>query len=84
MNYAVNIADLMGADFAVKLLVNPVLDTNSEHIFNAEPGRFDGMASRLVCSEERAEAIVEIIRQRVPKHKLRFYQSKTGNSWERV
>jgi hypothetical protein len=39
----------------------------------------------LECDEERATAIVEIIRKRFKKHELRCYRSKTGKGgWKRV
>jgi hypothetical protein len=97
MFYAVNVADMTrySHDVGLSLLVLPVImperqEPTRENIaalekLDCEPGRFDGMAVRLLCSEERAAAIVSVIRTRIKKHSLRFYQSKTGQGgWKRV
>lgn len=44
------------------------------------------MALRLACDDERAGAIVELIRKQYAKASLRCYLSKTGKgkNWRRV
>lgn len=84
MHYAVNIGDLLSADFVVKMLIQPVLEVGEGTAVNAEPGKFDGMSARFTCDAERAIAIIETIRLKVKRHELRFYESSTGNSWKRI
>jgi hypothetical protein len=87
MPYAVNLGDLMSFkdDMALAILLSPVIDRDPDSIVDCESGRFDGMAARLTCDGDRAEAIVSIIRQRLKKFELRLYHSNTGNgSWKRV
>lgn len=82
--YAVNVADLTRFAQAplspVMLLIQPVL---SRQIVQAERQRIDGDAAILACDEERALAIVELIRRRVPKHQLRIYHG-AGRTWRRL
>lgn len=82
--YAINVADL--TRFAQKsisppmLLIQPVM---TNRVVNAEPGRFDGSAALLDCSEERALAIVSVIRVKIPRHMLRIYVN-SGRRWRRI
>ena len=85
--YAVNITDLCnteaGKDIGVALLLNPVMDR--EHPIKTERNRFDGMGVCLNCDKDRAKAIVELIRKRYKRYRLRIYYSKTGmGGWKRV
>lgn len=80
--YAINIADLTKDKDGVwaPFLIGPV----SGQAVEAEK-RFDGMALTLACDEERAQAIVEVIRLKYKKHEMRCYQSKTGKGgWKRI
>lgn len=82
--YAVNIADMLSAEFPVKLLVTPVMDADPKNVVTAEKNRGDGIASLLTCPNERSEAIIGIVRTHYSKHKFRFYKSESGNTWVRV
>lgn len=98
MFYAVNVCDMTCfiKDPRVMLLVPPVMlpegqEPTQEAVealekLSCEGDRFDGMAVRLHCSEERAAAIVGLLRKwGFKRHMLRFYQSKTGQGgWKRV
>ena len=79
--YAVNIADLTKDKDNVwaPFLIGPV----KGDVIEAEKGRFDGMALTLECNEERAKAIVEVIRLKYKKCEIRCYGGK-GKTWKRV
>lgn len=85
MYYAMNVAD--AATFVQQepaifaMLVAPRL---TKQIVDAEPGRFDGMAT-LFTDEPGTEAFIKVLRIRKSKSALRIYRSKTGRGgWERV
>jgi len=89
--YAINIADLtkFTEHLFVQLAVLPVLDRHN--VVDAEPKNFDGMAVAIDTDSDRADAIVDILRnglgQRpgIPKHELRIYQGKLGRkTWKRI
>lgn len=84
--YAVNLADLTntpaGNDIGIQLLLTNVMDRNAT--VQTERKRFDGIGIMLTCDDERAQAIIDIVRQKYAKYQLRFYASKTGKSWKRV
>lgn len=86
MVYAVNVGDfitLAENDAALRFVIGPLIDPSA--VIEAERGRIDGFGAVLNCSEEKANAIIEIVRKRLKKYQFRFYQSKTGNgSWVRV
>lgn len=72
---SVNVCDLSGVDdFALPFLIQPV--TKARQLFNAEPDRIDGYAVVLECDRERALAIVEVIRMKYGKSKIRCYDGK--------
>ena len=73
--YSVNIADLTKDITLGQILISPV--TPNRTIVNAEPKNFDGMAVLLECDEERAKAIIEVIRIKYRKDQLRCYRNKT-------
>lgn len=86
--YAVNLADLANTppsqDIGVQLLLAPVISKKTPPV-EVEKRRFDGIGVVLTCDEERASAIVEILRQKYKKYELRLYTSKTGaGGWKRV
>lgn len=85
--YAVNVADLTtitGPDrLPIEITLLPHLNPKAPPV-DAEPGRVDGAAAQMFCPEVQASAIVEILRERFPKYRLRFYYSPTGGAWERV
>lgn len=85
MYYAVNLADWVAKknDVGLNILLSPV--TARRETVNAETKRFDGTAVFLECSEERADAIVKVIREKFDRNRMRCYRSKTGRGgWKRV
>jgi len=86
---AVNVADLAAAagaqgtatNLVMRILIAPV--TESRIVVVAERGKVAGDAIVLECDDERAEAIVEIIRKKYKKHELRCYRGKS-KTWRRV
>jgi len=52
---------------------------------DVEPAKFDGAAVVLECDEERAAAIVAVIRTKYKRNQIRCWQSKSGaSSWKMV
>lgn len=81
--YAINIADLTKDSFFISLLIEPVI--RNRQIVEAEKDRLDGGAVMLECDEERAKAIVEIIRKKHTKNDVRCYEKKTNTKiWKRI
>lgn len=86
MHYAVNACDLavLKDHWPLHMLISPVINRDIEHV-ECEPQKIAGMGFILDCDQERAEAIIEVVRMQYPRHALRFYQSTTGKgSWRRV
>ena len=88
MPYAVNVAAITqpGTSLWLSLLLAPVTE-GRRLVYNVEQeGSIDNVGIVLECDEERAEAIVQVIRLKFPKpYQLRCYYSKTGNGgWKRV
>ena len=81
MRYAINISDLTGMSMASFLLPHDVIPDRI--IVDAEKGMFDGSAIMLQCDEERAKAIVDIIRMNCEKNKLRCYKAE-HSTWKRI
>lgn len=82
MMYAVNLADMTGNDLnrrMVAMLVAPVVG----EMVHIDRQRIDAVAVILNCEEERAQAIVEVIRLKLRKHELRCYK-KNGKGWKSV
>ena len=68
---SINVADLMTMnEMMVGMLISPVTPNHILH--NKEPGRIDGMAVELECDEERAVAIVDVLRMNCKR--LRAYK----------
>jgi len=80
MQYAVNLADMTVRQFAMigQILVGPVMGA-TESIGD----RFDDVVVVLNCEEERARAIIDVIRVRANKNQVRCY-SRTNKAWRRV
>jgi len=81
-HYAVNLADMTRhtSDFVIMMLLRPrlgpVITVNK---------KVDGMAIELTCNAEQAQAIVDVVRMKIPKHKLRFYRRLSGRGgWKPV
>ena len=90
MPYAANIVDLTAhkrnpADAVPMLLLSAVLDMDSEHVVECEPGKAVGLGhgALFLCPDERAAAMIQVIRTRYKPWQWRFYQ-KSGNRWRRV
>jgi hypothetical protein len=83
--YAVNLADMLGAGFPVKMLIQPVISPNSERVLAEGSDKMDGTAVVLECDSERGEAIHFTLRLKIPKHQLRMYRQKAGTStWQKI
>ena len=82
--YAVNVADMTTTDNAIlaMFLIGPMCQRRTT--INVEPKRIDGMAVLLECNDEKAQAMLRIVRLKRKKHEFRFYHSKTGKNWKRV
>lgn len=84
--YAVQLSDLLCAGhsadhLALSILTRPVIG----HVVEVEPNKIDGIAVVLECDDERAEAIVKVIRAKYNRNQVRCYQSKSGaGAWKRV
>jgi len=72
--YSVNVMDMTKDDILSTFMIAPVI--RSRQIIEAEKGRIDGMAVILDCPEERARAIIEVIRSKYGKNEFRCYEGK--------
>ena len=86
MSIAVNIADLTRYDTMIAgLLVAPVAP--GKQIVNTDPSRVDEGAVILECEDERALAIVAILRlqdKKVKRYACRAYQQGPRGGWKKV
>jgi len=83
--FAVNLSDMLGAEFPVKMLIQPVINVRSEKVLAEGKDKMDGTAVVLECDSERGEAIHFTLRLKIAKHVLRMYRQKVGTStWERI
>ena len=84
LHYAVNVADLATRDTMTgPYLVAPV--TANQVVVETKRDEFAGNALVLECDEERAAAIIAVIRLKHPRNVMRCYTSKTGRGgWKRV
>lgn len=85
MPYAVDLAGLttirVRGDFVLKMLLASVLDMTNP--VECQPSKMAGVAVPFTCNDERAEAIILIIRQRYRHDELPIYHSRTGNGgWQ--
>ena len=53
MQYSINVMDMTKDGILSSFMIAPVI--KSRTLYNAEPGRVDGMAVILECPEERAK-----------------------------
>lgn len=94
MPYAVNLADLTYPDRCLfaQMLLAPVTSGRTVGTGEKDRGtgvRFDAVALVLDCPDERAAAIIEVIRTRLlrvrDRRPWRCYYSKTGNGgWRQI
>ena len=89
-NYAANIADLTAhaqnpTDAIPIGLLSTVLDKEPANVIECERGKAVGMGdgASFLCENERARAIINIIRLKYKTYQWRFYQ-KTPKGWKRV
>lgn len=87
MRYAVNLADLLELRqrgiWAADLLALPLIQ--SGQVVQINRRRVAGVAVILDCDEERAAAVIAVLRKKLPRNRLRCYRSKTGaGSWKGV
>jgi len=80
--YAVNLPDLVGDDLGRRMAAMLVAPVRGE-VVQTDPRRFDEVAVVLACNDERAAAIVEVIRLKFKKPALRCYQG-SGDTWRRI
>ncbi len=71
---SVNVMDMTKDDILSTFMIAPVI--RSKILIDAERGRVDGTAVLLDCPEERARAIIAVIRQKYGKNELRCYDGK--------
>jgi len=78
--YAINLADLMYPDrtLMAQILIAPV----SREVVRLSKDELDSEAVILNCDEERAQAIVDVIRLKYKRHELRCYVKDKG--WKAI
>ena len=72
--YSINVFDLTKDDILSTFMIAPVVQ--SKILIDVEKGRIDGKAVLLECPDERALAIIEIIRKKYGKNEFRCYDGK--------
>jgi hypothetical protein len=72
--YSVNVMDLTKDGILTTFMIAPVI--KSRQLVDVEKGRIDGTAVILDCPEERAKAIIEVIRNKYGKNEFRCYAGK--------
>jgi hypothetical protein len=77
---AINVADLIASE-ATAFVAGILLGDCRGPTVTVDKSRVDGTALVINADEQRARAIVEILRRRVPK--LRAYE-QNGKSWKRI
>jgi hypothetical protein len=89
MPYAVDIAALTSLrvrnDLVLQMLLKQVIDLDPAHAIDPSSESFTKKAALFTCDEERAEAVVAVIRKRYAHYELPLYHSKTGKGgWRSV
>jgi len=84
--YAIQASDLLvilQKEAVLRALLKPLIA--DQHTVDVAPKLFDGCAVALNCDDERAAAVVGVIRLRYRRDQVRCYRSETGKgSWRRV
>ena len=81
---AIHIADLLVLQRdhpAVTIVLRPHLTATS---ITPDKTTWDNEALPLTCPDAQADALLAVIRTRVPAHTLRAWRSLTGKGWKRV
>ena len=89
--YAANIVDLVAHESNPKdaiplTLLKTVLDLDPGHTIECERGKVAGLGHGVpfLCNDERAAAIIQVVRMVYPKkYQWRFYE-KTKSGWKRI
>ena len=82
--YAIHLADLLYLQhecFPLALLLASVVSVTSAVEINRD--RFGDVGVAFTCDDDRAEAIIELIRMHYNLHTIRIYR-KTKTSWRKV
>ena len=77
---AISLADIATAEPVARMLVAPVIQ--NQRTVEVQRGRVDGVAVMLECDDERARAIVDVLRVKYPKWQMRAWEY-VGGSWKR-
>jgi hypothetical protein len=85
--YTIHIVDLMVVQrdcYPLKLLLAGVVD--AEHAVDVAQDQVGGVGLALTCDDERAQAIIQLIRLHYNRHEVRIFHSRTGSagSWRKV
>jgi hypothetical protein len=90
MPYAASIADLTAhkqnpVDNIPMMLLAQVIEKDPSSIIECERGKAAGMGhgALFLCDDERAQAIIKVIRAKYKKHEWRFYH-KMPKGWKRI
>ena len=91
MPYAASLVDLMAhkknpKDKIPLMLLESVLDLDPKHVIECERGKVVGLGhgAPFLCDDERAAAVIQIVRMVYPKkYQWRFYE-KTKSGWKRI
>ncbi len=81
ITYAVSLPDITGNDLLRQLVAAMVMRVEGETV-EVDRSRWDGIAVGLDCDDERAEAIVAVIRKHYTRDQLRCW--KRGKTWKRI
>jgi hypothetical protein len=89
MPYAVDIAALTSLrvrnDLVLQMLLKQVIDLDPAHAIDDPSSGGITKAALFTCDEERAQAVVTVIRKRYAHYELPLYYSKTGKGgWKSV
>lgn len=75
---AISLADIATAEPVARMLVAPVIQ--NQRTVEVQRGRVDGVAVVLDCDDERARAIVDVLRMKYTKWLMRAWEG-AGGSW---
>jgi hypothetical protein len=76
-----SLADIGSAEPAACMLVAPVI--RERKTVEVQRGRVDGVAVVLECDDDRARAIVQVLRTKYPNWRMRAWEGK-GSTWKPI
>ncbi len=82
--YAILLCDLLNRRLPAAATIVLGAVTQQHRIAEVLPKSIAGTGVILDCDDERAEAIVQVVRANVERRHLRMFYSKTGNSWRAI